>query len=123
MSHDILTILLIEDQKFSISLFEAAFAQHQILTAISGVDGLLIYQEQKPDIVFLDIGLPDMSGFEVLQQLRAFDLNAYIVMLSGMNNETYIKKCRELGAQGFLTKPYQKDSIQYYIDRCKLHRS
>ena len=114
-----ITLLLIEDQKFSTDLFTKTFNQYNILVAHSGETGIKIYQEQRPDMVFLDIGLLDISGFEVLERLRKFDPNAYIVMLSGMNNELYIKKCKELGAIGFLTKPYQKDYIQYYIDKFK----
>jgi CheY-like chemotaxis protein len=113
------TILIIEDQKFSTNLFRAALAGYYILSAESGIEGVKIYEDSHPNIVFLDIGLPDVSGFEVLEKLRQFDPEACVVMLSGMNNDTYIQRCKELGAMGFLSKPYQKDYITYYIGLAK----
>jgi len=117
MEKENFTILIIEDQKFCTDLFRAAFGQYHILMAHHGSEGLEIYQRHRPDIVFLDIGLPDLSGFEVLEKLRLFDAHARIVMLSAMNNGAYVKRCKTLGAMGFLTKPYQKDYIQHYIEQ------
>lgn len=111
-----LNFLLIEDQKFSVDLFRAAFSDHNIRVAETGEEGLKAYLEAKPDIVFLDIGLPDISGLEVLQQIRQFNPKAYVIMLSGMNNAAYVQKAKELGAAGFLSKPYQKDYIDHYIE-------
>lgn len=115
MKSDPLTILLIEDQKFCVDLIKGAFKQHNIIAAYNGQEGIEAYCKSKPHIVLLDIMLPDLSGFDVLSRLREQDDSAYVLMLSGMNNDLYIRKCRELGASGFLGKPYQKEHIDYYI--------
>jgi len=119
MSENVLSILIIEDQKFCADLFRAAFQRYEITAAHNGAEGVAAYKVKRPDMVFLDIGLPDMSGFDVLQQLRALDGTAHVVMLTGMNNDAYAERCRELGAQGLLGKPYRKESIEHYIARCK----
>jgi two-component system response regulator AtoC len=116
-----LHLLIIEDQKFNTDLFRAAFSDHTITAAYTGEEGLAAYQAARPDMVFLDLGLPDMSGFDVLEKLRTLDATAYVVMLTGMNNEAYSRRSRELGAAGFLGKPYQKDNIEYYITRYRQH--
>lgn len=119
MEKESFSILIIEDQKFCTDLFRAAFGQYTILAAESGAEGMQLFQSHHPHIVFLDIGLPDISGFEILEKLRQLDSNAAIVMLSALNNEAYVRRCRELGATGFLTKPYQKGYIQSYIEQAK----
>ncbi len=115
MSNTLPTLLLVEDQGFSITLFKAAFPDYTIFTAATGEECLEIHKHEKPDITFLDIGLPDISGLDVLKTLVAEHGNPYIVMLSGMNNDQYIKRSIELGAKGFLTKPYNKEFILHYI--------
>jgi two-component system chemotaxis response regulator CheY len=110
-------ILLIEDQKFFADLFRHGFDQYRIVTAESGREGVKRYIDAQPDVTFIDIGLPDISGLEVLKQIRQLDPKAYVVMLSAMNNEAYVKKSRELGAAGFLSKPYNKDYITHYIEQ------
>ena len=115
MSEKDLSLLIIEDQDFNTHLFKRGFSEYNISTAKNGIEGLQKYQETLPDIVFLDIGLPDMSGFEVLQRLKSCNPDVYVVMLSGMNTQEYFKKSRQLGAAGFLAKPYNRDFILHYI--------
>lgn len=111
------TLLIIEDQQFSLDLFIAAFKEYTVLTATTGEAGIEAFRNKNPDIVFLDLGLPDISGFEVLGQLLSINPDAYIVMLSAMNNSLYVKKSTDMGARGFLTKPYNKEYISYYITK------
>lgn len=114
---DALHLLLVEDLRINADMFRALLPDHRITIAANGHDGITSYQSEKPDIVFLDLGLPDMSGFDVLEKIRALDASAYVIVLSGMNSEPYVRRAQELGAEGFLGKPYQKDSLNYYINR------
>jgi two-component system chemotaxis response regulator CheY len=115
MDNNLPTILLVEDQGFSITLFKGAFPEYTIFTAASGAECLETYGREKPDITFLDIGLPDISGLEILKTLIREYREPYVIMLSSMNNDQYVRKSLELGARGFLAKPYNKDFIQHYI--------
>jgi two-component system, chemotaxis family, chemotaxis protein CheY len=116
MTETPITILLIEDQKFSADLFRSAFPKHPIFIAPNGASGVRMYHECRPDIVFLDLGLPDMPGFDVLQTLMDTDPGAYIVILSAMDYPIYMEKCQRMGAKGFVAKPYSKEEIQQYLD-------
>lgn len=120
MEKNDLSILIIEDQKINTDLFFGAFGkQYHVIAAHSGEEGITVYEQHKPDLVFLDIGLPDMSGFDVLQKLRQIEDDVYVVMLSAMNYDIYVQRCKELGAKGFLTKPYKREYIEYYITGIK----
>ncbi len=70
-----------------------------------------MYLTYAPDIVFLDIELPDIEGHRLAQLLKAIDPNAYIVMVTANNYAEDVAKAIENGAKGFIVKPYSKDKI------------
>lgn len=112
-------ILVIEDDPFSrrmigIALspdFEAHFAD-------SGISGMRDYLALAPDILFLDINLPDISGMELLQKIIKFDPQAHIVMLSGNGHADNVIKAMETGAKGFVGKPFARDKLHQCIKKC-----
>lgn len=75
------------------------------------------YPSYKPDVVFLDIGLPDNDGDAVLEWIMRNDPGACVVMLSGRDSAENISGCIEKGAKGFLSKPVVKDGLMHYIQR------
>lgn len=74
-----------------------------------------IYPVFKPDIIFLDIGLPDNSGDEVLDWIMRQDPDACVVMLSGNDSLENISDCIGKGAKGFVAKPFIKENLLHYI--------
>lgn len=112
-----LTILIIEDQDFFLEIFKISFSEYNVISANTGKKGLDLFQEMKIDIVVLDICLPDISGFEVLSSIIHIAPKAFVLVISALNNDSYIKKCKELGAVGFLSKPYKKEYIEHYIEQ------
>ena len=79
--------------------------QAELLSTLEGKRGLELVQEHAPDLVILDIGLPDMSGLEVLRSLRAFS-NVPIMMLTVRNEDVEIARFLEEGADDFVVKPF-----------------
>jgi two-component system KDP operon response regulator KdpE len=75
-----------------------------VLAAEDGVTGLQLFQEESPDAVVLDIGLPGMSGFEVLEQIREASAIP-VLMLSGREGEADVVRALEMGADTYVTKP------------------
>lgn len=69
----------------------------------------------KPDIVFLDIGLPDKSGRDVLKWIKREKIDARVVMFSGHNNLDNILETLREGASGFIAKPFLKENLLHYI--------
>ena len=76
-----------------------------IVSAQNGRGGLIALHSQKPDLVLLDLMLPDLSGFEVLKQIRTFS-DVPIILLTAQNDELKKVQGLELGADDYITKPF-----------------
>jgi len=77
----------------------------------SGIEGIQRADELKPDIVLLDLRMPDMGGLEVLQKLRQNESTIPVVMLTTSNEETDLIKSLQSGAQGYLLKDMEPDEL------------
>ncbi len=77
----------------------------------SGIEGIERVQELKPDIVLLDLRMPDMGGLEVLQKLREQESGIPVVMLTTSNEEADLIKSLRSGAQGYLLKDMEPDEL------------
>ncbi len=101
-------ILIVEDNRDTAEFLKYAFSAGwpgvQIMFAYDGTKGLELIKQDPPDIVLLDLGLPDISGFEVIKKARKFS-HVPIVILTVMDNEPDIVKAMELGADEYITKP------------------
>ena len=69
------------------------------------------YKELRPDFVLCDIVMPEMTGTDALREIIAFDPNAFIVMASSMGTQKHVEECLEIGAKGFIQKPFNKDEV------------
>ncbi|HLW67773.1 MAG TPA: response regulator [Gemmataceae bacterium] len=100
-------ILLVEDEAPIRRFLRASLAGegYRLAEADTGRQGLRLATQQPPDLVILDLGLPDMDGQEVLQQLREW-LKAPIVILSARDQEKQKIAAFDLGADDYLTKPF-----------------
>lgn len=76
-----------------------------------------IFKRYRPQLVLLDISLPDMNGVEVLQIMRTIDPNLNIIILTGRDDIELAKRTLEIGAIEFITKPFESDSLQTKIGR------
>ncbi len=117
-------ILVVEDQFFSNRLLSSLFQRlYTTYTAISAAQALEVYIEKAPDIVFLDIELPDMNGHDLATMICGFDNKAYIVMVTANNSTSDVQRARAAGARGFIIKPYSKrkilESVQKFLDERK----
>jgi CheY-like chemotaxis protein len=104
------TLLYIEDNLSNLRLVECLLERHpevRLLTAIQGKLGLELARKHQPDVILLDVHLPDVPGWNVLAQLRA-DANTRhipVVVISADAMEPQIRRLREAGAYDYLTKP------------------
>ncbi len=104
-------ILVIEDDKEIVDTITLSFMVGwpgvELVSTGEGLEGIEMVDSESPDLVILDIGLPDISGFEVLRQIRSFS-NVPIVVLTAMTEESDVIKCLEWGADDFVSKPFSK---------------
>ena len=101
-------ILWVEDDKFLSDILSKKFTSlgYNLLKAGNGTEALKIAETETPDIVMLDIVMPDVNGFDVLQKLKMQEKfkNVPVVMLSNLSSPSDIEKSKKLGAIGFIVK-------------------
>ncbi len=102
-------ILVVDDEPDVIESVRLGFTlqwrEIDVIGAVNGEAGLDSIEHERPDIVLLDIGLPDIDGFEVLRQIRAFS-DVPVVMLTAHDDSMDKVKGLELGADDYVTKPF-----------------
>jgi two-component system, chemotaxis family, chemotaxis protein CheY len=90
---------------------------HEIYEVSSGKESILKYDELKPDIVFMDINLPDILGLEATEKIMKKHPNATIIMCSVIADSSYKMKAKEIGAKDYLVKPFDKEQIVSIINK------
>lgn len=90
--------------------------------AVDGGDCLKLYKEHKPDVAFLDIHLPILTGLELIDQLLRLDPTAYIIVMSADSTAENVQAALRAGAKGFLSKPIQRDRLMHYLNTCPTMR-
>lgn len=114
---DMPQILVVEDDIFSQKLVQNALSSYALSVCGDGQGAIMGYVAKAPDILFLDIGLPDMNGHEVLEKIFKIDPRAYVVMFSANGSRDNILKALELGAKGFVGKPFTQEKLIQYINK------
>lgn len=118
------TLMIADDDAFSRRMVGNALKDtFDMHLAEDGESALLSYVEFAPDILFLDIEMPDMSGHEVLKKVFDLDPDAYVVMFSGNGNRENVMKAVETGAKGFVGKPFTREKLLHYIEKCRASRN
>ena len=111
--------MIIEDDVFSCRLVENVLQKKYALTCLGEANFALdTYTHLAPDLLFLDINLPDVTGHELLEKILILDPDAYVIMLSGNCDQSNITQAIAKGAKGFVAKPFTKEKLFQYIERC-----
>ena len=117
-----LTILLVDDHPLNISLLEHLITKlgHQAITATSGREALQKLNEKELDMVLLDIVMPDMSGIEVLTEIRKTYSPSQlpVIMVTAEDNSAIMLEAVEEGANDYVTKPYDVVFLRKRIGAC-----
>ena len=111
---DMATILLADDAAFMRMTIKNALAKEGYTDVHEAADGLQAveqYNEIKPDLVFMDITMPNMDGLEALKTIKGNDPNAKVIMCSAMGQEAMVIDAVKSGAKDFIVKPFKPDRI------------
>ncbi len=107
-------VLIVDDAAFMRFTIKAMLVKNGIEVigeAENGVTGIKKYQELKPDVVTMDITMPDLSGIEALAEIIKFDPKAKVIMLSAMGQEGMVRDAMLQGAFSFIVKPFREDHL------------
>ena len=102
-------ILIIEEEAVVRKAIRMACEKdgYEVVEAAGGVDGLRLFGETKPDLLLLDVALPDVSGFEVCRQVRQSGSGVPIIMLSAKTDDFDVVAGLEIGANDYIIKPFR----------------
>jgi len=113
MNLSAIKILLIDDSTFSRNLLKRTLGdKYQYLEAADGMMGIDLFTVAKPDLIFLDLTMPGVSGMEVLQTLQKIDQNARVIIASANVQSLTHQEVMAMGASGFVPKPFTPESVQ-----------
>ena len=120
-------ILVIDDEESiceTIKIMLEAGGKHEVLVALHAKDGLALAAAKQPDLILLDIVMPDMSGLDVLHLLKSKPRTCLIpvIMLTGVNDPASIDKAMVDYAEEYLLKPFEREPLLAAIEHAITHR-
>lgn len=113
-------ILIVDDAAFMRMMIKNGLTQNgytEIFEAGDGQQALELYQAEKPDLVFMDITMPNVDGIQALKNIKAFDPAAKVVMCSAMGQEAMVVEAIESGALDFIVKPFKIDRVLQTVSK------
>ena len=107
-------ILLVDDAAFMRKMIKDTLSKNgytELFEAVDGADAVEKFNEIGPDLVIMDITMPNMDGLEALKAIRAKDSGANVVMCSAMGQESMVMDAVRSGANDFIVKPFKPDRV------------
>ena len=110
-------ILFIEDEQNILTFVTKLLYGHnyKVTTAITGTEGLQLINSICPDLILLDLGLPDMDGQTIIRQVREWS-DCPIIVISARTNEHEKVKALDLGADDYITKPFSMEELVFRVE-------
>ena len=112
-------ILIVDDAEFlrmRISKMLRADG-HDVMEAENGARAVEKYQAENPDIVLMDITMPEMDGLTALKEIRSINGNAAVVMLTALGQESVVLDAIKSGAKDFIVKPFERERVLNAIQK------
>lgn len=114
-------ILVVDDAQFTRNMLKKIINKTEIAEVIAearnGVEAVSLYQELKPDLVTMDLVMPEQGGIETTEKILSFDPEAIIVIVSALGQEALVLEAAKKGAKDFIQKPFKADQIEEVLER------
>ncbi|WP_018962672.1 response regulator [Coprothermobacter platensis] len=107
-------VLIVDDAAFMRMMIKNVLTQNGYEVAgeaANGQEALGLYDKTKPDLVTLDITMPEMDGIQTLKELLKRDSSANVIMVTAMGQQQLVIEAIQLGAKDFVVKPFQPDRL------------
>ena len=117
-----MNILIVDDAMFMRTMLKSILAKsgfNVVGEAGNGREALEKYKELKPDIVTLDITMPEVDGLQTVKDIIAYDRNAKVIMCSAMGQQAMVLEAIKSGAKDFIVKPFQPERVLEAINKCR----
>lgn len=112
-------ILIVDDAVFMRTMLKNILNSfdYETLEASDGYDAVKKYKDHKPDLVTMDITMPNMDGIEAVKKIMEIDPKAKIIMCSAMGQQPMVTEAIIAGAKDFIVKPFKPDRIEVAVER------
>ena len=118
------TVLIVDDDPSIREVTALALSydgKYQVLAAATGAEGLTLAERRHPDVMLLDVKMPGMDGFEVMERMRQSELTVPVIVISAHGDITTAVNAMRLGAYDFMEKPFTMNRLQVTIANCISH--
>ena len=115
-----LTVMLVDDSLIMARKLEMMVQElgHEVVHVCkTGLEAVMAYPTIKPQLVLMDITMPDMDGIEATQRIMAIDAHARVIMVTSHGQQAMVVRSLEMGARGYVLKPVVKEKLATMIDR------
>ncbi|WP_082235714.1 response regulator [Halobacillus massiliensis] len=123
--HPVINVLLIEDdpmvQEVNRQFIERVEGYHVIAVASEGEEGLKLVKEYHPDLVVLDIFMPEKDGMQTIEELRSAQLDIDVIVITAANDKATIRKMLQHGAADYIVKPFKFERLEKALLRYRKH--
>ena len=111
-------VLIADDSEFMRNLLREILEEdHTIVGEVeNGVEAVEVYGEETPDLVMMDIVMPIRDGIEATDEIKSANPDANVIMCTSVGQEEKMKEAVRAGADGYITKPFQKPSVMEAIE-------
>ena len=107
-------ILIVDDAAFMRMMIKDILTKNGyevVAEAANGVEAVELYKSHQPDLVTMDITMPEMDGIEAVKQIKAVNPAAKVIMCSAMGQQSMVMDALKAGANDFIVKPFQADRV------------
>ncbi|KJS28746.1 MAG: hypothetical protein VR64_23205 [Desulfatitalea sp. BRH_c12] len=113
------TVLVIDDESATLTMFRLFLTAYgyNVLLAEDGKSGLALMCEHRPDIVFTDLKMPEMDGFEVLKEIKRIAPSTEVIVITGHGDMDLVVQALNLDATDFIDKPIQRSALNAALQR------
>lgn len=113
-------VLIVDDSAFMRMLLKekvSNLGQTEIFEAANGIQAIETAKKQRPDLIFLDIILPDIDGETVLYTLRKAGIESKVIMVTAIGQKPLVERCKKLGISAYVVKPFDDTELTELIKR------
>ena len=112
-------ILIVDDAEFlRVRLNKMLDTEgHEVFQAGNGNEAVSSYKEIHPDVVLMDVTMPEMDGLAALKEIIGFDARAPVIMLTALGQESVVLEAVKSGARDFIVKPFEQDRVMKAINK------
>jgi CheY-like chemotaxis protein len=113
------TVLVVEDETDirMLARYILEPAGHRVLEASSGEEAMALLEQESPDLILLDIRLPEMTGWDVLRSLKGGRFaDVPVAIMSAHSSGDTLRRAQQAGSQGYLVKPFDSDNLLALVD-------